>query len=138
MNRAILASVAAALLGAACAAQSPGNLVPLLEAPPQRAYEIVARLQARSGTGVPVEYAYDELRWKASGVGADAVVKTSERPAWDAAPVPYDPPDRPLLANPYPGPLQSVEPGAFPPAGRDLRVRGRYYVVEGLAIRYAD
>jgi hypothetical protein len=66
------------------------------------------------------------------------VVKTGERALVDATPAPYDPPDRPLLGNAYPGPLRSLEPGAFPAEGARMKVRGRYYAVEGIAIRYVD
>ena len=114
------------------------SLAPMLQTPSERPYEVVGRLHVRGDPGEPVRHVHDELRWRANALGADAVVKTGESELPEHAPAPYDPPDRPLLGNAYPGPLRSLEPGAFPPAGRDLKVRGRYYVVEGIAIRYLD
>jgi hypothetical protein len=133
--------LAGAALAAACAAPSPspsGSRVALLDERPRRPHDVVARLEVRGDPGVPVEHAYGELRWKADALGADAVVKTAERSRLARAPARYEPPDRPLLGNAYPGPLRDLEPGAFPPEGRKLKVRGKYYVVEGLAIRYVD
>lgn len=130
--------VVLAVLVAACASPAPASLVPLLAEAPSQPYELVARLEARGDPGEPIEYAYDELRWKANALGADAVVKTEARALVDRTPPTTPPPERPLLGNAYPAPLRSLEPGAFPEAGRDLKVSGQYFVVEGLAIRYRD
>ncbi|HEX6267244.1 MAG TPA: hypothetical protein VFZ81_10145 [Burkholderiales bacterium] len=132
------AAATAFLTSCAAPAPPPRSLVPLLEERPAQPHEVLAHLEARGDPGAPVQYAYDELRWKANAMGADAIVKIEQRSLSDEAPVPYDPPDRPLMGNAYPGPLHDLEPGAFPPEGRDLRARGRYYVVEGVAIRYRD
>lgn len=132
-------SVVLATMFSACAAPAPERaLVPLLQTRPVQPHEELAYLEARGDPGAPVRYAYDALRWKAGAIGADAVVKTGQRSLADQTPAAYDPPDRPLLGNTYPGPLESFEPGAFPPAGEGLKARGRYYVVEGIAIRYVD
>lgn len=110
----------------------------LLAEPPQRPYEKIARIEARGAPGAQPRHAYDELRDRAGALGADAVIKAGEHRLRDATPAPYDPPDRPLLGNAHPGPLGVFDAGAFPPAGADMRVRGPYYVVEGVAIRYLD
>lgn len=134
----LLSFAAYAMAGCAASRGERESLVPMLQTQPARPYEAVGRLQVRGDPGEPVQYVHDELRWRASALGADAVWKTQERALVDQEPAPYTPPDRPLLGNAYPGPLRSLEPGAFPPAGRDLKVRGRYYVVEGIAVRYLD
>jgi hypothetical protein len=108
----------------------------LLAEAPRRAYEEVAWVQARGAPGTHRDLVYDELRRKADALGADAVLKPVERTLHDHTPAPYDPTQRPLLGNAYPGPMQVFEPGAFAPGGADLRVRGPYYLVEGMAIRY--
>jgi hypothetical protein len=132
--------LAVTLLLAACAAPpvERGRMVPLVGEPPPRAYEEIARLEVRGDTGAPVQHAYDELRWRAAALDADAVIKTGERTHVDRTPAPYDPAERPLMGNAYPGPLGVFEPGAFPPAGEGLKARGTYYEVEGIAIRYVD
>jgi hypothetical protein len=68
-------------------------MVPLLENRPEKAHEVVARLTVRGKPGAPAEYARDELRWKADGVGADAVVKTAQYSRWDGTPAPSAPRD---------------------------------------------
>jgi hypothetical protein len=132
-------TAAAALLIAlaACAAVEPAPpRAALLAEPPDTSYEEVARIEARGQPGTHRRLVYEKLRRKADALGADAVLKLEERTLHDGTPAPYDPPQRPLLGNAYPGPLQVLEPGAFPPKGASLRVRGPYYVVQGMAIRY--
>ena len=106
----------------------------LLAEVPQRPYDEIARIEARGAPGTNPRDACAELREKAGALGADAVIKVAQRRRHDATPAPYEPP----LGNAYPGPLGALEPGAFPAAGADLRIRGPYYVVEGIAIRYLD
>jgi hypothetical protein len=127
-----------ALALAACASVEPPPLprTELLAEAPERPYESVGRIAARGEPGMHRRLVYEALRRKADALGADAVLKLEERTLQQRAPAPYDPPQRPLLGNAYPGPLQSFDPGAFPPEGAQLRVRGPYFVVEGLAIRY--
>ena len=126
-------------LGACAAPQGAvERQVVLLAEAPQRPYEEIARIEARGAPGTQQPDAYAELREKAGALGADAVIKLAERRRHDATPAPHDPPDRPRLGNAYPGPLGAFEPGAFPAEGADLRIRGPYYVVEGIAIRYLD
>ena len=123
---------------AACAGVQPPAppQAEMLSQPPQRPYEDIARIEARGEPGTHRRLVYDELLRKADALGADAVVRLEEYTLQNRTPAPYDPPQRPLLGNAYPGPLQSFDPGAFPPEGAELRVRGPYFVVEGLAIRY--
>jgi hypothetical protein len=104
-------SVALATILSACAAPAPDHaLVPLLENRPAQPHEELAHLQARGDPGAPLRYAYDELLIRPTGR---------------------------FWATP-PGPLENFEPGAFPPAGEGFKSRGRYYLVEGIAIRYVD
>lgn len=110
----------------------------LLAEAPARPYEEIARIEARGAPGTNPHDAYAELREKAGALGADAVIRVAQRRRHDATPAPYEPQDRPRLGNAYPGPLGALEPGAFPAEGADLRIRGSYYVVEGIAIRYLD
>lgn len=134
MKAGVLACV---LVLAGCASvEPPAPSAEILSEAPPRPYEALGRVQARGAPGTHRRLVYEELRRKADALGADAVVKLEEHTREALAPAPYDPPQRPLLGNAYPGPLQSFEPGAFPPEGADTRIRGPYLVVEGLAIRY--
>jgi hypothetical protein len=72
-----------------------------------------------------------------SALGADAVMSVEERTGEDRLPA-RDAGEAPLFGNAYPGPVRRLEPGAFPPAGFDVRVSGPYYEVEGVAIRYTS
>ena len=123
---------------AACASVEPPAppQAALLAEAPQRAYQEIGRVVVRGEPGTHRRLVYQELRRKADALGADAVIELDARTLRALAPAPFDPPQRPLLGNAYPGPLQAFEPGAFPPEGDDMRVRGAYLVVEGLAIRY--
>lgn len=110
----------------------------MLAQKPDRPYEEIARLEVRGEVGAAPQQLYDELRERAHALGADAVVPIDQHALSDATPAPYDPPQRPLLGNAYPGVFSAFERGAFPPEGFEVRTRGRYYVVEALAIRYLD
>jgi len=89
----------------------------------------------RGDPGEQRSYVYQELRNKARSLGADAVIEVDERTGVYRLPDP-DAGEAPILGNAYPGPLHKTEPGAFPPAGFDVQVGGRYYEVEGIAVRY--
>lgn len=130
--------VCAALAG--CAAQAPVTDAPVavLDGKPQRPYEVIERIEARGVPGAHVRLVREALADKARALGAEAVVAVEERKHFDGLPAPHDPRERPLIGEAYPGPLGAFERGAFPPAGSDVRSRGPYYVLEGLAIRYTD
>ena len=110
----------------------------MLSEAPQRPYEAIAPLAVRGDPGAPLPYVHEALRREAQALGADAVIRTGQRSGLQRRPAPYDRPDPPLIGNAYPPVLDATQPGGFAPAGRDLRVRGRYYEVEGTAIRYLD
>lgn len=133
-----LAPLLLAALTAACASapRPPEQPVAVLEEEPGRPHEVIAQVTARGIPGASIALVHDKLRDKARSLGADAVIAVETRQHFDATPAPYDPPQRPLLGNAYPGPLHSFDPGSFPPEGFNVRSRGPYYVAEGLAIRY--
>jgi hypothetical protein len=138
MTRALAAALAVALAACTAAPERAPPRVTLLDQKPQRGHVVVGTVRAQGYPGQPLGSVYEVLRESAQELGADAVVALEERVRVDATPAPYDPPQRPLIGNAYPGPLQDFEPGAFPPEGSRVRSRGEYYVVEGLAIRFTN
>jgi hypothetical protein len=109
--------------------------VELIGGAPGRPYDEIGRIEARGKPGEHRSYVYQELRNKARALGADAVIRIEERSGLERLP-PAGAGEAPLMGNPYPGPVQSFERGAFPSAGFDVRVGGRYYEVSGVAVRY--
>jgi hypothetical protein len=138
MKRLLLSALLLGLAACAVPTPNPGRPVALLQAEPERPHEVIGKVEARGTPGDNLRRVHEQLRDKARALGADAVVEVEVRQHFDATPAPYDAPQLPLPGNAYPGPLHSFEPGAFPPAGFDVRARGSYYVIEGLAILFLD
>jgi hypothetical protein len=125
--------IATAFLCACATAVDPAKPIAILEHAPEGHFTPVWPVSARvaaSGGSAAIE---EELRTQARDVGADAVI--IQRRYLDPWPAPGD--GRTLgLGDPYPGVLESLQPGAFPHAPTPVRTYGPYVIVEGLAIRF--
>lgn len=130
------AAAFAALFVCACASQgtaTPEEPIAILDQAPERPYVPVWPVSARAPASAGRSAIDEALRDQARELDADAVI--IERRYLDPSPAPGD--ERSVgLGDPYPGVLESLEPGAFPRATTGVRVYGPHWIVEGLAIRF--
>lgn len=144
-----LVVLAAGLLVAACASgpievtrldegqRASSRSVELLREKPHRPHHEIARLELRGRPGAPRWTLYEQLREKARGLGADAIVTVSEERKRQPAPT-FEQEPRVTLGNAYPLVLESLDRGAFPYEGEGpATVGGVFWEVEALAIAYA-
>ena len=95
---------------------APTENVEILTQPPTRPYKEIAVIESRGPVNTPLPQLLENMKWKASKLGADAVIPTQDASTQQQQGVIY---------NPWLGGYQTIGGGTMP-------------VIRGVAIKYTN